>query len=174
LTSIFVFLASSTSIISKRKTLINPFVERVLLSPQNELAEHLSLIVERKTLDSPKAGILMARFDPLRAVTIDVVFRPLDRPDHIGLLHASGFKAHILCHFLDLVKIHRVPPKYWVKSDSRPDLALLKISLNEFVSRAGRLQPNCLLRLSSCHLVFDSAFLLPASPSPARPWADAV
>jgi hypothetical protein len=133
------------------------------------LAEHLSLIVQRKTLDSPKAGILMARFNPLRTIAIDVVFRPLDRPDHIGLLHASGFQANILCHFLDLVKIHRVPPKYWVKGDSRPDLTLPKIALNEIVSRAGRLQPNCLLRLSSCHLVFDSAFVLPASPSPARP-----
>jgi hypothetical protein len=96
----------------------------------------------------------MARFDPLRAVAIDVVFRPLDRPDHIGLLHAIGLQAHILCHLLDLAKIHIVPPKSWVKGDSTPDLALLKIPLNEFDRRAGRLQPKCLLRLSSYyHLV---------------------
>jgi hypothetical protein len=112
----------------------------------------------------------MARFDPLRTIAIDVVFRPLDRPDHIGLLHASGFKAHILCHFLDLVKIHIPPPKSLVKGDSTPDLALLKISLNEIDSRAGRLQPKCLLRLSSYyHLVFDSAYLVPSRPSPAEP-----
>jgi hypothetical protein len=68
----------------------------------------------------------MARFDPLRTVAIDVVFRSLDRPDHIGLLHASGFQAHILCHFLDIIKIHMAPPKSWIKGDSTPDLALLK------------------------------------------------
>jgi len=59
----------------------------------------------------------MARFDPLRTIAIDVVFRPLDRPDHIGLLQASGFKAHFLCHFLDLVEIHMAPPKSLVKGD---------------------------------------------------------
>jgi hypothetical protein len=91
----------------------------------------------------------MARFDPLRTIAIDVVFRPLDRPDHIGLLHASGFQAHILCHFLDIIKIHMAPPKSWIKGDSTPDLALLKISLDEFGGRAGRLQPKSLLRLSA-------------------------
>jgi hypothetical protein len=59
----------------------------------------------------------MARFDPLRAVAIDVVFRSLDRPHHIGLLNASGFQAHILRHFLDIVKIHMSPPKSLVKGD---------------------------------------------------------
>jgi hypothetical protein len=95
----------------------------------------------------------MARFDPLRTIAIDVVFRPLDRPDHIGLLHASGFKAHILCHFLDLVKIHRATHKYRVKGDSTPDLALLKIPLNEIDSRAGRLEPKSSLRLFAYHLL---------------------
>jgi hypothetical protein len=129
--------------------LSNSFVNRASLSPQNELAEHLSLIVQRKTLDSPKAGILMARLNPLRSKAIDVVFSPLDRPDHLGLLHASGFKAYILCHFLDLVKIHRIPPKSWVCGNSTPDLTPSKISLKEFVSRAGSLQSKCFPRLSS-------------------------
>jgi len=95
----------------------------------------------------------MARFNPLRTIAIDVVFRSLDRPDHICFLHASGFQAHILCHFLDIVKIHMTPPKSLVKRDSTPDLALFKISLNEIGGRAGRLEPKSSLRLLAYHLV---------------------
>jgi hypothetical protein len=80
----------------------------------------------------------MANFDPLRTIAIDVVFRPLDRPDHIGLLHASGFQAHILCHFLDLVKIHMAPPKSLVKGDGVVSWRAEKQFASHFLSRFPR------------------------------------
>ena len=120
------------------------------LSAAKKLSQKsLSVVAQTEAVISPQTRILMARFDPLRAVAIDVVFRPLDRPDHIGLLHASGLQAHILCHFLDIVKIHMAPPKSWVCGNSTPDLAPLKIFLKKFVSGAGHLQSKCLPRLSS-------------------------
>jgi hypothetical protein len=47
-----------------------------------------------------------ARFHPLRAEALNVVFCPLDRADYIQLFHTISVYAHTLCHLPYLVEVH--------------------------------------------------------------------
>jgi hypothetical protein len=64
------------------------------------------MIVQRQTIGSPQASLLLTMAHPIGAVAVDILFFPLNKVDDIRLFHPVRVNAHVFGHSLNLLKFH--------------------------------------------------------------------
>jgi hypothetical protein len=64
------------------------------------------MIIQGKTVGSPRATLFLTIAHSIGAITVDIIFLSLYHPDQVSLFRFVGFDTHALSHLLNFLKSH--------------------------------------------------------------------